>query len=210
LLDPATVRPYAPADRSLAVRRGHATGRPGGGGDGHRYLVGVPGHRHRLADRLADRPAVRRELDSDGGIILGVYFAVAAANEFLIAALVEGWKWVHVLLGVLFALGALWAFFQPKEAFWALASILGLLLLLKGSFDLIGSVMTKDVNPLWWLGLVAGIFEIMLAFWASQRYYPARAALILIWVGFMAMFRGITEIVLAFQLRKAGRELAAA
>jgi uncharacterized membrane protein HdeD (DUF308 family) len=144
------------------------------------------------------------------GIILGVYFAVAAANEFLIAALVEGWKWVHVLLGVLFALGALWAFFQPKEAFWALASILGLLLLLKGSFDLIGSVMTKDVNPLWWLGLVAGIFEIMLAFWASQRYYPARAALILIWVGFMAMFRGITEIVLAFQLRKAGRELAAA
>ena len=144
------------------------------------------------------------------GIILGVFFAVAAANEFVIAALVDGWKWVHVLLGAFFALGALWAFFQPKEAFWALASVLGLLLLLKGSFDLIGAVMTKDVNPLWWLGMVVGILEILLAFWASQRYYPARAALILIWVGFMAMFRGITEIVLAFQLRRAGKELAAA
>lgn len=144
------------------------------------------------------------------GIILGVFFAVAAANEFVIAALVDGWKWVHVLLGAFFVLGALWAFFQPKEAFWALASVLGLLLLLKGSFDLIGAVMTKDVNPLWWLGMVVGILEILLAFWASQRYYPARAALILIWVGFMAMFRGITEIVLAFQLRRAGKELAAA
>lgn len=143
------------------------------------------------------------------GVILGVFFAMAAANEFIISGMVEGWKWAHVALGVLFVLGALWAFFQPKEAFWALASVLGLLLLLKGSFDIIGSTMTKDVNPLWWLGLVAGIFEIMLAFWASQRYYPARAALILIWVGFMALFRGITEIVLAFQLRKAGKEIAA-
>lgn len=144
------------------------------------------------------------------GIILGVVFAVAAANEFLIAALVESWKWVHVLLGALFVLGALWAFFQPEEAFWALASVLGLLLLFKGSFDLIGSVMTRDVNPLWWLGLVAGIFEILLAFWASQQYFRGRAALILIWVGFLALFRGITEIVLAFQLREAGKELAAA
>jgi uncharacterized membrane protein HdeD (DUF308 family) len=144
------------------------------------------------------------------GVILGIVFAVAAANEFVIAALVDSLKWVHVLLGALFVLGALWAFFQPKEAFWALASVLGLLLLLKGSFDLIGSVMAKDVNPLWWLGLVVGVLEILLAFWVSQQYYPARGALILIWVGFLAMFRGITEIVLAFELRRAGKELAAA
>jgi len=143
------------------------------------------------------------------GIILGVFFVMAAGNEFIISGLVQGWKWVHVALGILFVLGALWAFFQPKEAFWALASVLGLLLLLKGSFDIVGSTLSKDVNPLWWLGLVVGILEILLAFWASQRYYPARATLILVWVGFMAMFRGITEIVLAFQLRKAGKELAA-
>lgn len=144
------------------------------------------------------------------GVILGVVFAVAAANEFLIAGLVEGWKWVHVLLGVLFVLGALWGFFQPEEAFWALASVLGFLLLFKGTFDVVGSVMVKDVNPLWWLGLVVGILELLLAFWVSQQYFPARAALILLWVGFMAMFRGITEIVLAFQLRSAGKELASA
>lgn len=42
----------------------------------------------------------------------------------------------------------------------------------------------------------------ILGFWASQQFFPARAALILIWVGLMALFRGISEIVLAFQVRR--------
>jgi uncharacterized membrane protein HdeD (DUF308 family) len=50
---------------------------------------------------------------------------------------------------------------------------------------------------------------VLLGFWASQQYYPARAALILLWVGFFALFRGITEIVTAFQVRSAGRDLGA-
>ena len=97
--------------------------------------------------------------------------------------------------------GSLWGFFQPKEAFWALASVLGFLLVLQGSVTLIHAVMVK--GPLWGLGLSVGILEILLGFWASQQYYPARATLILIWVGFMALFRGIGEIVFAFELRRA-------
>jgi uncharacterized membrane protein HdeD (DUF308 family) len=90
----------------------------------------------------------------------------------------------------------------PYSAFWALASILGFLLVLKGSLDIIASAMTKDVNELWGLGLLTGIFELILGFRASQQFFPARAALILIWVGLMALFRGISEIVLAFQVRR--------
>jgi hypothetical protein len=54
-----------------------------------------------------------------------------------------------------------------------------------------------------------GILELILAFWASQQYFAPRAALILIWVGFASMFRGIGEIVLAFRLRKIGKEMVA-
>ena len=60
----------------------------------------------------------------------------------------------------------------------------------------------KDVNEFWWLGLVTGILELLLGFWASQQLFPARAALILVWVGFLALFRGISEIALAFQIRR--------
>jgi len=36
------------------------------------------------------------------------------------------------LVAVLFAVGAIWAFANPINAFWALASVLGLLLILPG------------------------------------------------------------------------------
>jgi uncharacterized membrane protein HdeD (DUF308 family) len=93
------------------------------------------------------------------------------------------------VLGVISVIAAIAAFATPYNAFWALASILGFLLVLKGSLDIIASAMTKDVNELWGLGLLTGILELILGFWASQQFFPARAALILIWVGLMALFR---------------------
>jgi uncharacterized membrane protein HdeD (DUF308 family) len=136
------------------------------------------------------------------GILLGVFFLGAGFNEFLSAAVRPSWRWAHVIMGVLFVAGALWAFIRPIEAFWALASVLGFLLVFKGTLDITASAITKDVNDLWWLGLVAGILEILLAFWVSQQFFPARASLILIWVGFVAMFRGFSEIATGFQLRR--------
>jgi uncharacterized membrane protein HdeD (DUF308 family) len=136
------------------------------------------------------------------GVIIGVVFMMGAINEFLIASVVDGWKWLHIALGVLFTLGAIWGFVTPNDAFWTLASIIGLIFIMKGAFDIIEAIMTKDYNDIWWLGLVAGIIEVLLGFWASQQFYPARAALILLWVGLFALFRGIAEIVLAFRVKK--------
>jgi uncharacterized membrane protein HdeD (DUF308 family) len=70
-----------------------------------------------------------------------------------------------------------------------------------GSLDLVSSISTRAINGTWWLGMVTGILEILLGFWVSQQRFPATAVLLLIWVGFFALFRGISEIVLAFELR---------
>lgn len=142
------------------------------------------------------------------GILLGVMFLGAAINEFLASTTVSGgWKFVHIALGVLFVLGSLWGFFRPIDTTFALASVLGFLLVLMGSMHVIGAVLSREGNPLWWLGLTVGILEILLAMWVSQQYYDARIALILIWVGFMAIFRGIAEIVMAFELHHAKKSL---
>ena len=53
--------------------------------------------------------------------------------------------------------------------------------------------------------MVAGILEILLGFWASQQLLPVQGTLLLIWVGWFALFRGISEIVIAFELRSAQR-----
>jgi uncharacterized membrane protein HdeD (DUF308 family) len=135
------------------------------------------------------------------GVLLGVLFLLAAVNEFVIAGVRRHWGWAHVLLGGLFVVGAIWAFARPFDAFWSIASVLGLLLILKGTLDLINAIMTRNVNHAWWLGLVVGILELLLGFWASQQRFPARGALLLLWVGFFALFRGISEIVIAFEVR---------
>ncbi len=81
----------------------------------------------------------------------------------------------------------------------------GPLLLLRGSLDLVASLAAREINSAWRLGAVAGVVEILLGFWVSQQRFPARAVRLLIWVGFFALFRGISEIVLAFELRSAQR-----
>ena len=142
------------------------------------------------------------------GALLGVILVAAGANEFAIMS-VPGWRWLHAILGVLFIGGGIWGH-PPRSTFYELAAILGFLLLLKGTLDIATAFMTKEINDLWWLGLGVGILEILLAFWASQQFFAPRAPLILLWVGFFAMFRGFTEIFLAFEVRRASKELSTA
>lgn len=141
------------------------------------------------------------------GVLMGAVFLAAMVNEFLIASVRPRWRWAHVLLGILFLGGAIWAFVHPYNAFWSLASVIGLLLILEGTFVLINSIDSRVINSAWWLGMVAGILEIFVGFWASQQALPARGVLLIIWVGLLAMFRGFTEIVLAFELKSAQHRL---
>jgi uncharacterized membrane protein HdeD (DUF308 family) len=139
------------------------------------------------------------------GILLGVLFLYAMADEFLLASVRTGWRWLHVVMGIFFAFGAGWAFARPYNAFWTLASILGLLLIFRGTLDIITSVDARAISSAWWLGMLAGILEILLGFWASQQYRSVQGALLLVWVGFFALFRGISEIVIAFEVRSRQR-----
>jgi uncharacterized membrane protein HdeD (DUF308 family) len=142
------------------------------------------------------------------GIIIGVVFTIAAITEFMIVgATTGGWKIVHVILGILFALGAIWGYSNPKNAFWALAEVLGFLLVIWGAVEITEAVVTKPVNPLWWLGLIVGILIVLLGFWAGQQLLTVKAQLLIFYVGLFALFRGMSQIVFAFRLHSAGREL---
>jgi uncharacterized membrane protein HdeD (DUF308 family) len=149
------------------------------------------------------------------GVLLGVVFLLAGINEAGLAALAPGgWKVWHYIVAVIFFLGALWGFIRPVNTFFALASVLGLILVFYGSFEIIQGVASRAVNPYWWVNLITGILLVLLAFWVSgsDRVYALaqRTFLILFWVGLVALFRGFTQIMLAFGVRHAGEETAAA
>jgi uncharacterized membrane protein HdeD (DUF308 family) len=149
------------------------------------------------------------------GVLIGVVFIVAAVNEVTVATLVPGgWTIWHYLMAFIFFLGGLWGLITPIETFFALASVLGLILVFYGVFEIVRAVASRTVNPYWWVGLITGVLLILLASWVSgsDRVYALtqRAYLILFWVGFFALFKGIMQIVLAFGIRHAGKEAEAA
>ncbi|SFK69836.1 HdeD family acid-resistance protein [Geodermatophilus ruber] len=145
------------------------------------------------------------------GVLVGIVFLIAAVSEGALAAVVTGgWKVWHLALAALFVLGAIWAFVRPVDTFFALASMLGLLLFIQGFFYITEAFVMRDASPYWWLGLTSGGLLVLLALWisTSDRVWTlaTRSAFILLWVGFMAVFRGIRDIALAFELRRVGQQ----
>ena len=143
-------------------------------------------------------------------ILFGVVALFASANEFVtIAVSTTGWKIVHGILGVLFAIAGIWALVHPHNAFATLASLVGFFLLFKGVYDLTVAFVAKGQFELWWLQLVLGIIEILLAFWVAGDF-RRKTILLVVYVGIVALTRGITELFLAFKLHRLKKELAPA
>ena len=134
------------------------------------------------------------------GILIGIVFLVAGAEELLTAGAVRGgWRWFHAIVGVALLVGAVLSFVHPGNTFFALASIVGWLLLIKGIFDVILALSNRNLE-LWWTRLVLGLIELALAFLVAGDMTKT-AAFVLIFVGATAMLRGVALIITAFQLR---------
>jgi uncharacterized membrane protein HdeD (DUF308 family) len=135
-------------------------------------------------------------------ILFGCVALAAGVNEFLsMSVSTTGWKIVRAILGVLFVLAGLWALVHPHNAFATIAALMGYFLLFKGIFDLTVAFMAKSQFELWWLQLIVGIIEILLAFWVAGSFRD-KTILLVVYVGVIALSRGITELFLAFKLRR--------
>ena len=141
-------------------------------------------------------------------ILFGVMALTVGVNEFFqMTVVTRGWKFVHAALGVLFVIAGIWALVHPHAAFATLSGLFAFFLLFKGVYDFSVAVMTKDAFELWWLQLVVGLLEILLAFWVAGSFRE-QTILLVVYVGVMALTRGITELFLAFKLRGLRRRLA--
>ena len=139
-------------------------------------------------------------------IMFGLVAIGAGLSEFFaIPPSTTGWKIAHGLLGALFVLAGVVAFFRPDDTFVALAALVGWVLLFKGILDVVVALVNRHAE-LWWLTLLVGIAQILLAFWAVG-YFAGSAVLLIVWVAALALARGITEIFMAFRLRGLSRTL---
>lgn len=141
------------------------------------------------------------------GIAVGALCFAAGVNEFLnLGATSGGWKVVRVILGVLFVVIGIVALAYPDRTFVEVAAIFSFFLVLKGAFDAMYGLMSRDEVEYWWVNLIVGTVEILLGFWAAGNF-GREAVLLVVWIGAGALARGITELTLAaalYRIHKGG------
>ena len=136
------------------------------------------------------------------GVLIGaMFFATAIQNLFDPEPRRAG-RWIYGLFGALFMIAGVLALISPENTFAALADMLGFLFLIVGVFWVIQAFVAREANELWWLGLLAGILMIVLAFWTGGQFFIEKAYVLLVFAGIWALMQGVTDIVRAFQIRK--------
>jgi uncharacterized membrane protein HdeD (DUF308 family) len=135
------------------------------------------------------------------GVIVGIMFAVAAAQQLVLAAVADSLRWLWAIFGVLFGASAIVCFIHPESTFAALADILGFVFLCVGVWWTIRAFIVKAFDSTWWVELVAGLLMLAMAFWTSGQFFLEKAYTLLVFAGIWALMHGIVDIVGAFRVR---------
>lgn len=150
-----------------------------------------------------DRASVRTV-----GVLIGVMFLLSGLQQLFISRFASGAaRWILLGFGVLFLVAAVISFIEPEETFAGIADVLGFLFLIVGIFWIVEAFAERDVNELWWFGLISGIAMVILGFWTAGQFFIERAYVLLVFAGIWALFHGVGDIIKAFQIRRVAKVL---
>ena len=135
------------------------------------------------------------------GVIIGIMFFATGLQQLVIGGLVDRGRWLFFLFGLLFIACGVITFISPENTFASIADILGFLFLIVGVFWVIEAFAEKEVNELWWLGLIGGILMLVLAFWTGGQLLIQKQYMLLVFAGIWALMHGVIDISRAFQIR---------
>ena len=136
------------------------------------------------------------------GIIVGLMFLFAGAQQLLLATVADSLKWLPALFAGLFVVAGVICLINPEKTFVGLADILGFLFLCVATAWIIEAFVSRDGNPVWWIGLMAGVLMLILAFWTSGQFFIEKAYTLLVFAGIWALMQGVTDLLRAFQIRR--------
>ena len=138
------------------------------------------------------------------GVIVGLMFLASGFQQLAVGSMAERGRWLYWIFAVLFLVAGVIALISPENTFNALADILGFLFLLVGVFWILQAFATREINELWWLGLIAGVLMVILAFWTGGQFFIEKQYLLLVFSGIWALMQGFVDLVRAFQIKKLG------
>lgn len=112
---------------------------------------------------------------------------------------VDHW-YILLLVGLVFVGVGIWCFLTPIAAYLSLAFIFSISLLVSGFFEVVFSISNRKKIDNWGWTLVSGILGLIVGFLLISN--PLISISILpLYVGFVILFRSITAIGIAFDLK---------
>lgn len=136
------------------------------------------------------------------GVLTGLMFLLLAAEDFVLATIDPGRRWLWLIFGGLLAGAGVVALIEPVATFADFAEILGFVFLLIGVRWITQAFIERAFNDMWWLTLMSGILMTVMAFWVSGLFFVERAYTLLILAGVWALLAGVNSVVRAFQIRR--------
>jgi uncharacterized membrane protein HdeD (DUF308 family) len=109
------------------------------------------------------------------GVLTGLMFLLFAAEQFALAAVDRGARWLWALFGVVLVIAGIVSLIHPSKTFTGFADILGIVFPLIGVMWMVQAFAERAFNDLWWLTLISGILMVVLGFWVSGQFFFARA-----------------------------------
>ncbi len=100
-------------------------------------------------------------------MLAGIGFVVAGGVQFLIAGGMDRrWRWIAYVGGAFGIVAGVAALVWPGPTLYVLAVVTAWTFVVHGLTRIIGTLVDAK-QGLWWLGLLLGMFELLLGMWAS-------------------------------------------
>jgi len=143
-------------------------------------------------------------------VLWGIWALVDGLGLFAAAFRPDGTGGQRVLAGVMAViavLAGLYAIVHPGSAAVALTWVLGIWLLVRGIFELVGAFAVDLPGSSRWMGVISALVDFLLG--GILVAHPGKSAVGIAWLlGLVALFWGVVLIVLAFVVRSQQHDLA--
>jgi uncharacterized membrane protein HdeD (DUF308 family) len=137
---------------------------------------------------------------------IGALFIVEGVAEAMSGGIDQSTRRTNVLIGLLSIAAGVAIIAWPSPGLVAVAVFLGSWLIVMGTATIAGSFAARRILPNWWLWLILGLLKVPLGVLALADPGATLAALVTV-AGIWAVAIGVTEVILAFEVRHLPRQV---
>jgi uncharacterized membrane protein HdeD (DUF308 family) len=137
---------------------------------------------------------------------VGVAFLFGGITLLGLAMLTPGgWRWLNIIVGILALIAGIITFAWPAITLYVVSIFVAWYLIVFGIIHFVNALAGPKL-AWWWTNLLLGIAEFVLGVWAARSWERSLLTLVTL-VGVWAIFHGVSQIIGAFTLRDAGKQV---